>query len=60
MASFTDAGLRVLGRGCSRDGGTAAAEASLYRRVCGVARRVRRVILCYEDSARASALNGMS
>lgn len=40
VASFTAAGLKVLGRGCARGGGTAAAEACLYDRVCSVARRV--------------------
>eukprot|EP00752_Nemacystus_decipiens_P014332 g12751.t1 len=34
VASFTASGLRVLGRGCARGGGTAAAEACVYDRVC--------------------------
>ncbi|CAM9627860.1 unnamed protein product, partial [Ectocarpus fasciculatus] len=38
VASFTTSGLTVLGRGCSKGGGTAAAEACVYDRVCRVAR----------------------
>ena len=38
VASFTASGLKVLGRGCARGGGTAAAEACVYDRVCRVAR----------------------
>eukprot|EP00903_Cladosiphon_okamuranus_P006417 g6281.t1 len=37
VASFTASGLKVLGRGCARGGGTAAAEACVYDRVCRVA-----------------------
>lgn len=40
VASFDAAGLKVLGRGCARGGGTAAVEASVYDLVCGMARQV--------------------
>ncbi|CAN0010811.1 unnamed protein product, partial [Hapterophycus canaliculatus] len=39
VASFNEAGLQVLGRGCAKKGGTAAAEARMYDRICRTARR---------------------
>ncbi|CAM9291559.1 unnamed protein product [Scytosiphon promiscuus] len=39
VASFTEAGVQILGRGCAKRGGTAAAEACVYDRICRTARQ---------------------
>ncbi|CAM9786969.1 unnamed protein product [Ectocarpus sp. 4 AP-2014] len=50
VASFTTSGLTVLGRGCSKGGGTAAAEACVYDRVY---RRAREQGIAVEGRPRA-------
>ena len=62
VAAFTSAGLKVLGRSCIRNGGTAAAQACVFDLVCGAARRVDTVgvfvwYLCAAASEDGSKLN---